>query len=80
MEISKLSHYLHLPEKSCEKNFYLYLVKMNDDNPDFSTLEPVSSVNIGIDFRYMEDDWIKKNKIEIKHNDSNSYTLKLTIR
>lgn len=40
MDTAMLSHYLHLPERSCEKEIYLYLVRITDDVPDYSTLKP----------------------------------------
>ena len=40
MDTATLSHYLHLPERSCEKEIYLYLVRITDDVPDYSTLKP----------------------------------------
>ena len=81
IDVTVLSHYLHLPERNCEKSIYLYLVKVTDDIPDYSTLQPFVHSSLSINYRVCESGMEEKGPdgiwIVIERKNENHYTLKL---
>ena len=87
MDTATLSHYLHLPERSCEKEIYLYLVRITDDVPDYSTLKPFIHSSLMIIPSAYEKMWDGKEEVldkglegirtRVQRKQDNCYILKI---